>query len=165
MPLWSRLLGLTVGGMAYPLPFHKLVLGGTIYTENWNTGLSIQTPNDVAVSDALLTTVASAVSSWFSNGTATGAQFTSLSKLTYIKLNRVDVNGHYVDPEAQTHIYPTPIAGGGSLVGCAPQLSGVVSLRTAFDRGRASKGRMYLPPLVDYASPGTDGRVAASSAV
>lgn len=150
--------------MAYPLRFHRLVIGGTFYTETWNTSLSIQTPTDVAVSSALLTTIAAAVSGWWTGVGATGLQVPSTVKLAYIKLNRIDVDGHYADEVSMTHIYPTPVNGGSAAVDYPPQLAAVVSLRTAFDRGLASKGRMYIPSPLGFITPGADGRASASSA-
>lgn len=153
--------------MVYPHNFYRLVIGGTIYTETWNTSLSYSpVDRDRAIDGSILATVASAVSTWFSSATATATKPISTSKLTYIKLNRINPAGHYADPTAMTHIYPSPVAGGGTTTAQpAPQLATVVTLRTAFDRGRASRGRMYLPLCEGFVPALADGRVTAAEAI
>lgn len=149
--------------MAYPHQFHRLVIAGDLYTERFATSLSIYGSDGGPVNATLLTTIASVVGGWFQGTSTDHPQFISAARLTEIKLNRIGTDGKYVDPESFTHYYsggavgPTP----GN---CAPQLAAVVSLRTAVDRGRASKGRMYLPPMAGWFAPGDDGRVAVSSA-
>lgn len=153
-------------GMVYPANFFRLVIGGTLYSETWNTSLSVFGLPNQASDGTILASLASVVSGWFASTGTTGPTFNSNVKLTHIKFNRIGPDGTYVDPVSQTHIYPTPVAGGGTATAVAPQLAVVASLRTAFERGRASKGRMYLPPAAGYVNPsGTDGRAATADAV
>jgi hypothetical protein len=149
--------------MTYASHFHRLVLGGTLYAETWNTSLSII--GDLpAVSDTHLASIASVIGTWFVGpGTGTGIGFAGAVKLTEIKLNRIDTDGKYEDPISQTHIYPTPLAGTASGNPVA-QVSTVATLRTAVDRGRANRGRMFLPPTFGWYSPATDGRATVSDA-
>ena len=148
--------------MAYPFPFHRLVIGGTMYDdETWNTSLAIAAGIGPGAVDAgLLSTVAGIVSSWYT--TVGGLQPYAPADLTYIKLNRIDTAGHYVD-NPMTHEYPGPV--GGIVQGTPlPQASIVASLRTPKSRGIASKGRMYLPPLSGMLTLEPDGRLSVGRA-
>lgn len=152
--------------MAYPGSFYRVVLGGSIYSEKWNTSLNyfagfLDKPADASI----LATVASATSAFYSaNGSPTGVGFVAASKLEYVKVNRINTAGHYQDPNPMTHDYPSAIVGTGTIQNVAPQLTPVVSLLTAFDRGLANKGRMYLPPAAGFWQPGADGRATAADA-
>lgn len=163
LSVWS-----SVSGVSYPAPFHRLVLIGTLYTDTFNTtvsmipGLSGTVP---AVTDELLDEVRTVVATWFPKTVAsTGCQIISEAKLTSIKLNRIGTDGLYMDPEPKEWVYTTPISGGGS---SRPpgQLSHVVTLRGLNERARAGKGRMYIPTTDPCGSVGTDGRLSAANAL
>jgi hypothetical protein len=149
--------------MPYPSSFYKLVIGGTHVTETWNTGLSIYATTTKPVDASILATVASAVSTWWSAVGTTGLQANGTLRLTYIKLNRINTDGHYQDGVSNTHIYPSPVAGGGTSTGAAPQLSAVVSLRTLYDRGLANRGRMFLPPVTGFTAPASGTLLVATT--
>lgn len=153
--------------MAYPHSFHRLVIFGTHYTETWNTSLSMSGPGLPEVSPSMLAAIAAVVSPWFTSTGGSGAiSFLSTVKLTGIKLNRINEAGRYQDPSSQTHLYPTPLSGGATAsTNAPPQLAVVATLLTAFDRGRASKGRMYLPPVSGAQNVGSDGRMATADAL
>lgn len=159
--------------MPYPGQFHRLVMIGSIYTETFNMTLSI-VPSALGefgmppVSDAELLAVATEVGGWFPSVTvAAGPFFTLDAKLTSIKLNRIGVDGRYVDNDTKEHIYTSPIAGGwnpGSLKPL-PQQAHVVTLKTAIERGRGSRGRMYFVGCQGSSSLASDGRVTAADAL
>jgi hypothetical protein len=141
---------------------------GQLYGDIFNMSLSI-VPSGLgelgmpAVTDSIISGVATDVSAWFSgNITYTGQGFISAAKLTSIKLNRIGPDGHYVDQDAKEHVYPSPVAGAGT-GNIAPQLSLVATLGTAIERGRGSKGRMYLAPT-DRIQIGADGRISQTHA-
>lgn len=155
--------------MVYAASFHRLVLTGTLYGDTWSTSLSI-VPNFlttwvgmVPVSQASCDTVAGIVGTWFGANTPTGPGFISSCKLVSVKLNRIDVNGHYEDQAAREYVFPTPVPGQNSGL-VAPQLTTVVTLATAVERGAGSKGRMYLPPNVSQQSVQSDGRITPAVA-
>lgn len=145
---------------------------GTIYGDQWNTTLSI-VPSALGelgmppVDDPTLTGIANDVSTWFSStGATTGSKIISDVKLVSIKLNRIGTDGRYVDPTTKEHLYPSPIPGPESVSQKMPaQLTVVASLRTAIERGRGAKGRMYLPTTSTTIGLGADGRMAASTAL
>lgn len=157
--------------MPYPGSFHRLVLIGNLYSDTFNTSLSI-VPTAIGdfgprapVNATLLEDVADVVGAWWTNATvALGASCISAARLTSIKLNRIDASGHYQDPETFEHIYPSPLNSGISS-NEAPQLAVVATLRTAIPRGRGSKGRMYLPPTLCVTALGTDGRSTVAQAL
>lgn len=156
--------------MPYPGQFHRLVLIGSLYSDQFNTTLNI-VPSALGelgmpeVSPANLTAVAARVATWFaSSATGPGIGIIGACKLESIKLNRIGADGHYVDPETREHVYPTPIS--GNLIGTQvfPQLTAVATLRTAIPRGRGSTGRMYIPPSNAVAAAGADGRMSVGAA-
>lgn len=153
--------------MSYPAAFHRLVLIGTIYTDVWNTSVSMVpgiSGSMPAVTDALLSSVASYVATWFPKTIPNaGLQISPNVKLTSIKLNRISAAGLYADPEAKEHLYPTPIAGGGTYNG-APQLTLATTLRGADERALAGRGRMYWPLSELCQTVAPDGRVSAGNA-
>lgn len=155
--------------MAYPDSFHRLVLLGTQFDDQFATGLSIAASagGDMdAVNATLLADIAAIVSNWWDNATGVVApRIAAQAKLTSIKLNRIGTDGLYQDAGTFEHIYPTPIAGGGPTANLPPQLATVVTLRTAVERGRASKGRMFLPVVQGYQTVGADGRATTTDAL
>jgi hypothetical protein len=69
----------------------------------------------------------------------------SAAKLVFLKMNVVDVNGHYIEQTTHEWVY-SPVVAGGSSANLHPnQCTLVVSTTTAFERGPAHRGRFYLP--------------------
>jgi hypothetical protein len=157
--------------MPFPKSFHRLVIFGKLYQDEiWNTSLSI-VPTALgevgmpAVDDATISAVWDDVLAWFSKPSGVGApNFISKVTLDGIKLNRIGTNGLYQDPTAKTFPAPFGVVGTSSQTP-APQLTTVVTLRTAIERGAGSKGRMYLPPTAGLGALGTDGRLAPADAL
>ena len=156
--------------MPYPGQFHRLVMIGTLYAEQFNMTLNI-VPSALGelgmpeVDDPTLAAVAADAAAWFAlSAVSGGPAFIFAAKLASIKLNRIGTDGRYVDNEAQEHVYTTPIAGDAGGTNIAPQLSSVVTLKTAIERGRGSKGRVYLVPSAHITSLGTDGRLTTTQA-
>lgn len=156
--------------MVYAAPFHRLVLIGNLYSDVWNTTLAMVPDGGGGtlppVSDELLEAVATVVGSWFIE-TATGGVGIGISQratLTSIKLNRIDTDGRYMDPDTMEHTYGTPPAGPVN-VNPAPQLTLALTLRGPNERAHAGRGRMYFPPTGTVTSVGTDGRVSVADAL
>lgn len=140
--------------MTYVHPFLRLVVSGSLYTaETFSWGLSFieQTTTPDApdeVPPALLTALQT-----FWQGTSRISQY---AQVTSVKLNLIGTDGRYANQETVEY-EPTPPYKGSSSIAVAPQLSLVVSLGTAFRRGRAHAGRFYLP--LPGEGPETDGRL------
>lgn len=157
--------------MAYPAPFHRLVMIGNLYADTFNTTLAMVPAGGGTlppVTDDLLEDVAAAVAAWWKNlfgaPAAPGVGIITPAQLTSIKLNRIGPDGKYMDPETKEHLYPSPVTGvsGATL---APQLSLAVTLRGVNERARAGRGRMYFPPSQAFSTLGADGRVTAANAL
>lgn len=79
--------------------------------------------------------------------------------LNFIKLNPIDVSGHYVLPTTNEAII-TPTGGGSSTNLYPNQVALVATLRTAVTRGPAHAGRIYLPMPTAATLP--DGEISAA---
>lgn len=76
-------------------------------------------------------------------------------KLTFLKMNVVDMNGRYTDLNTVEHIY-APVVSGGTNGSIHPtQVTLAVSTTTEFSRGHAHRGRFYLPLPVTPVDVGT----------
>lgn len=155
--------------MAYPGPFHRLVVIGTLYTaETFNFTMSIvpvEAPEAVeAVDTELLEAVADDVAVWWPKLEGSGGvSIMDDAVLTEVKLNRIGADGRYMDNTAMTHIFTPPVA--SSIAGNVPaQLSLAVTLRTDRARGRGSRGRFYLPPIARLTDLDGTGRISAGDA-
>lgn len=154
--------------MAYPAQFHRLVLIGNQFGDVFNTTLSIAKDgagNMDHVSDTLLAAVAAAVADWWDDTGVNGPEVAVQARLTSIKLNRIGTDGKYVDAATMEHVYGSFISGGGPNVFLPPQLATVATLRTDVERGKASKGRMFLPVCSGFNIVGSDGRASSAAAL
>lgn len=136
--------------MAYDREHGILVWGGTLPGgEQWTNSLrmaeteNIITGNDTAGWDveALLTHYDTVIQAHHANSSA---YISSRAKLTFVKFNRVDVAGHYVDETTFLHEF-APVNGGAVDVHYPNQICIAITLTTAASRGLACKGRIYAP--------------------
>lgn len=112
--------------------------------EQWSCGLRLAAvggatlANDVAALASAVTAVTA-----YHQSINTGNSPRAL--LSFVKMNLVGTDGHYVEPVT----YQTVVAdlGGGGTVANTPanQIANAVSLTTGFSRGPAHRGRYYLP--------------------
>lgn len=146
--------------MVYHDPFRRLVLSGTLYgLEAWSIGVAMghvglgEGGNPENVSEGIQTACEGFIQNNFTGSNA---------KLTTIKYNFINVAGHYDDPgETIRYDYDTPVGGTGGASNI-PQSSLVVSLNTAFARGRGHAGRYYMPA---FSAPlDSDGRISVDVA-
>lgn len=86
------------------------------------------------------------------------------AKLTYMKLNAIDINGHYIENTTHEHAFSPPVPGGSQAVLHPNQCSLVVSTCTAFERGPAHRGRFYLPLCAKQLESAT-GAISPSEAM
>jgi hypothetical protein len=75
----------------------------------------------------------------------TTAQIHQAAKLTFLKLNVVDLNGRYVQQNTLEHVYSPVVSGGGATTLYPNQVALVISTTTDFQRGLAHRGRYYMP--------------------
>jgi hypothetical protein len=88
------------------------------------------------------------------------SQISSAAKLTFVKTNKIDVNGHYKN-QTSNEFVSQPVPGGGGAPKYPHQISLVASLTTGFTRGMAHRGRFYMPSPVSALA--ADGRITESS--
>lgn len=153
--------------MVYARPFHRLVFIGTQMGDAINTSVSIAgigTSTIAPVNPTLLSAVATICSDWWDDTGVNGPEIVSQAKLTSIKLNLIGTDGKYMTPYTNEHIYPTPVSGGGPTAFSPAQLASVVTFRTSAERGKASKGRMFLPACTGYTVVQSDGRATVAQA-
>lgn len=137
-----------------------LTWGGTLPGgESWsNTMRMAETEETVGANDAagwdmeeLLGHYSTVINAYHGNA---GIGIHTLCKLTYVKFNRVDVNGHYIDPTTYRADF-APVSGGLATVQYPNQITLAVTLTTAISRGKASKGRIFQPmPAYGLAADG-----------
>jgi hypothetical protein len=65
--------------------------------------------------------------------------------LTGVKMNLINVDGHYSEPLTHEQNFPDLAGGGVATITLPNQITTAVSLTTGFSRGPAHRGRWYLP--------------------
>lgn len=91
------------------------------------------------------------------------SQISQRARLDYVSMNAIGPDGKYADP-GNPHTYEVPTAdreSGTSAAQTWPQLTTVVSLRSAQTRGLATHGRVYTPTAPPN---GNTGRLDAGTA-
>jgi hypothetical protein len=132
--------------MSYLRPFLRLVAIGTLYgVEDFSFSMSLirntDTPSPpTEVPQGVIT----AFSTFWTAGLGNIVPISDAASLATLKLNEIGTDGRYTRQETVFYDYPTPIKGAGSNHP-APQVALAVSLRTPIRRGRAARGRFYLP--------------------
>lgn len=156
--------------MVYPSTFHRLVVIGKIYDDTFNWTLSIIPKSEglmgaEPVSQAFCSAVAVVVGNWWRDTSPAGQPIngSAYAGITSVKLNRIGPNGRYADDVTREHVFSSEQPGNVAFSPPA-QLATVVTLLSSVERGRASKGRFYLPVLQAFASTGTDGRATIAAA-
>lgn len=136
-------------------PHYLLTWGGQLLeAEEWSNSLRIIPGPDVAPTvgeaQAALDELVPVISAYVES-----ASYSSAAVLNWIKLNPIGPDGRYIYPVTVEWQAPDNTINGTAGV-YAPQLAVVVSLRTAIGRGRASRGRYFLPLQPNL---GTNGRM------
>jgi len=134
-------------------PHWTLNWGGTFDTgpEAWSNRLNL-TSSGTLMSDGEADTAfadfITAVEAWQDMAPH---PFGATLNMTFIKLNKISANGKYTDPgNTRAHYYstPRPAPNNSYGVGDLPyQCAVAVSLLTSATRGKAHRGRMYLPAI------------------
>lgn len=144
--------------MVYAAPHLRLVLSGTLYdVEGFSFGLNLigggSAPSEVPQA------VIDACTAYF-----TAVNIDNSAVLRTIKLNLIGTDGRYAsDSDTVVHDYPLPGIAGIGTQNPPPQIALAVSLMTNKQRGRASKGRFYLPlPTLPV---GSDGMLTSANAL
>jgi hypothetical protein len=143
---------------------HHVTLFGDMFGGNeiWTTGFSLGQTNggdeDQAPTEAEAQAIAEAFRSMWVLSTNS---FSSSYRFTGVKVAHVNTLGK--SDTALTRFYNLPTQAAGPTTSNTPlaQAALVVTLQTLKQRGRGSKGRMYLPGLAEPV--GTDGKLATTN--
>jgi hypothetical protein len=143
----------------------KVTVLGTAWngTETWQFGVNCRHLDGVPPTDAGLLALATALAQpTMTMLTSTASLMSADARLTAIKCALVGTDGKY--PAASTpgiYTYATPVAGVVSQGGI-PQATMAVTLLTNIPRGRASRGRFFMP--LTNVAVAADGRITAAQA-
>jgi len=88
-------------------------------------------------------------------------QISDNAKLSFVKVNSIELDGHYTLETTNEATY-ADIAGGGTGNNVPNQMAWAVSLTTGFSRGTAHRGRFYLP--LPVALPEDNGVISEAEA-
>src|SRR5664280_3036968 len=129
-------------------PHFRLAFGGSLFVvEQWVCRLNI-TSSGTLMTDGEADTALPAIVTAASTFVADNGWFGTGVKLEYVKLNKINSAGHYDNPSAaRTSLLDPAIGGGGGGSTLPPQVAVCATLLTAHARGKAHKGRIYLPAL------------------
>jgi hypothetical protein len=141
-------------------PHLYLQWGGTLPgNETWSCGLRLSEINTGPWPDtdaaAMLPAVATAIEAFHARP---ASMISAFCNLTFVKLNPINVSGHY-DLPTTNELVIAPESGGSSTNLYPNQVALVASLVTAVTRGPAHAGRIYLP--MPTAALGTDGEISS----
>lgn len=147
--------------MAFPAPHYVFTFGGPLGTqEQWSTSLRLSgftaAGDEEGEQTALAALMAKVNAAW---GGSQQIVVSSAAPVTWGKYNHVGVDGKYT--QQYTNVLDQAPVGGSQPAKFPPQVSLVVTLRTAAARGLASKGRIFLPsPSIPHT--GSDVTIAAN---
>lgn len=158
--------------MAHPRPFYRVTAQGKLNgTEEFSFGFNIIAwPGNgqtlPAVTQQLADDIGLKVKTFFGKSLPTGVGITQNAILEYVKVNRIGVDGRYMDADSREYAVVPPVVGGsGTPVPVAPQNALVVSLiGTENPRALAGRGRFFLPPLRGMDAVGTTGLLTSDNA-
>lgn len=150
-------------------PHSYVAFGGVLNTtagtpEIWQCGMRVFAHGETGTlhdHDAYLSQIQTPLYTWFQSTTA-GQKFPQTARLDWIKANPINASGLYSDPSTHRYDYATGKLGQSTGPFVPDILCVCVSFKTAYSRGRAARGRMYLP---NYAqNPTTAGSMDISTA-
>nr|CRY96727.1 hypothetical protein [uncultured prokaryote] len=151
-------------------PHIRLQAGGPLFgTEQWSINLNMRLGTDSGEPTGI---ILDAWESWTRDNVQDAyddvaayiqdprAGWSSAAQLGYVKLNVIADNGRYRNPGETVAVYnETPSTIDGTLTPGPAQVALCISLLTDLQRGRASRGRFYVP-CGAFAVDATTGRVS-----
>ena len=156
--------------MVFPVRHKLLTCHGQLFRlagtpEQWSFGIRFEPGATNTVSQAQVNACDAAVRTWWLDVT-NGPVVDNNHSFLYCKLAPIDTNGKYPSGEISYQSTSTALAGAasagnGNWPGQCTVAATLISSKPG-QRGRASKGRIYLPGL--GTTVGTDGRITSSTA-
>ncbi len=128
--------------------------------EQWSCGLRMSPvgtgPWPLTDAASLITGATTAIKAFHAR---VGSQISNYCQLSSVKLNPIDVDGHYALGSTNEQVF-TAVGGVGTANRYPNQIALVASLRTGVSRGPAHGGRFYLP--MPSMALGTDGLISTT---
>lgn len=138
----------------------KLVFGGTLFTEEtWSCSFHVVPLTVFTYSEADLR---GAVTNWMTRASSHVNRDATLDWLKYNEV--VPATGHYIDGAAANTLYFEPKIHSGFTVNAPGQIALVASLGTDVQRGRTSRGRIYIPMGLAPGDVDATGHIAGALA-
>jgi hypothetical protein len=112
--------------------------------EQWSCGLRLRNKTGTAFvyAESQHTAVTNAIKTYHASNSS---QISAAAKLSFVKMNLINVDGHYAEATTHEQIV-ADLAGSGATPSIYPnQIALAVSLVTGFSRGPAHRGRFYMP--------------------
>lgn len=148
--------------MVYAHRVQRVTISGTMFggNEEWSTGFFLgQEGSDAA--DASDLTATAILNAWRTFFEAAGSNISAAYLTTQVKVAAIDATGH-TELDQVYYAYPaTELNGSVGAITLPPQCALVVTLLSDRPRGKASKGRMYLPGIAAMPNSGT-GKLSAA---
>jgi hypothetical protein len=152
--------------MVYAHKVKRVTLSGTMFsgTEVWSTGFFLGQENTDATAPTQLE--ADAIrNAWTTFFSSSGASISNNYVFTQCKVASIDANGNTILDEV-FYSYPATTVTGQASTGTLPaQCSLVCTLFTDRPRGKASKGRMYLPGIASTITNGGKLNITAAGTI
>jgi hypothetical protein len=137
-----------------------LAAGDEIWSNSINFDVGLPGGNWVTNPQDWADRLATPLATWYA---AAANNIVQTSRLTVLKVNNIDTDGHYADPVTHQHVYAPTIAGGGG-TGAAPAFCSVAyTWETGRTRGPGHRGRIY-PPNYNYIPTGSTISAADTAA-
>lgn len=135
--------------MAYPNHIYVAIGGRLGASEQWQTGFRLISDDYADAQEQIdrardsLDDIEAHVATWWA---AMDSELPASCHWDFLKVNAIGPDGRYLDQTTNAIYYAIDEAGHVGTATTGPfQLALCLSLQTAYTRGRASKGRMYLP--------------------
>lgn len=129
--------------MVYVQPFLRVRIEGPLGggVERYSFGMNLVAPEATAAPTEISEDFASDVAAWFTGSSNIG----NAARLETLKVNLIGTNGKYVSPSTVRYDWTSPLPVPSAASNFPFQIAVAVTFATSIGRGRASKGRMYLP--------------------
>jgi len=130
----------------YAFPFARVTISGTVFNgaEEWSTGFQFgsETEGIVELQSGGAALIAARWKTFMENG---AHQISNAWRVTEVKVALINTNGTTDVDNIDYYNYPTVVTGGQGGTPWVPQITLAATMTSEYQRGLASKGRMYLP--------------------
>lgn len=140
----------------YAFPFARVTISGTVFggAEEWSTGFQFGKEDDgiIELVPGGAELIAQRWQTFFSNP---ACAISNAWHTTRVKIALINTDGTTDEDNIDYYFYPAPVAGGQGGTPFPPQITLAATMTSEYQRGLASKGRMYLPGVISGIDGGT----------